>query len=262
MQSPERLITFLSDFGTSDGYVASVKGVIATAAPRARVVDACHHIAPQDVLSAAYVLSTYWRHYPQGTVHLAVVDPGVGSQRQILAATVEGHLFVAPDNGLLSYVFREGAFSAYCLEDERLHLRNISQTFHGRDIMGPLAAYLACGGSVQAVGPAITAPVVLDGLEASRDECGVLHGQIVHIDHFGNAISNIRSEMLRGSKDFSVEIGGRRLDGVFDYYVQAGWGRPAALLGSSGHLEIAVPGGSAARELGIRSGATLRVMAL
>ncbi len=254
------IITFLSDFGLSDGYVASVKGVVASLAPGIRVVDATHAIAPQCILSAAYVLSSYWRSFPRGSVHLAVVDPGVGSTRRILAVQAAGHAFVAPDNGLLSFILKEKEVAVYALEIPESSLQSVSCTFHGRDIMAPAAARMAEGSLPADLGHAISDPVVLEGLEATEAPGGILLGQVLHIDRFGNAITNVRREMLRGERGFRVEIGSRSVDEGVEYYAQAGRGRPVALFGSSGHLEIAVCGGSAAHDLALFPGAALRVL--
>ncbi|HBY95291.1 MAG TPA: hypothetical protein DEP84_15285, partial [Chloroflexi bacterium] len=198
------LIVLTTDFGTADIYVGVMKGVIAGIAPTARVVDLTHEIRPQDVRHGAYSLSIAVPYFPPGTIFVTVVDPGVGSARRPVAIRTGGYIFVAPDNGVLSLVLREApADAAVILAERRYQLPQISITFHGRDVFAPAGAHLAAGVPLEALGPALE-PADLVMLPAPRrfhDEHGVWHGEILHIDHFGNMVTSLRRSDLRVAPD-------------------------------------------------------------
>ncbi len=204
------IITLLTDFGLGDAYVGIMKGVILSLSPDARLVDLSHEVPPQEVLSGAMVLQSAWRYFPPGTIHLAVVDPGVGSSRRALAAAGREQFFVGPDNGLFSLVFAEQApLMVVSLENPQYFLAKVSATFHGRDIFAPVAAHLSLGVPLTAFGPALSDPVGLDfpAPEFGEEE---VDGQIISCDHFGNLISNIPfmslQSWLRGrSASFRVQ---------------------------------------------------------
>jgi hypothetical protein len=238
------LITLLTDFGTADGYVAELKGVLYTAAPDITVVDLSHDIPPQDVESARLAVARYWRRFPSGTVHVVVIDPGVGSARASLAVSSDERFLVGPDNGVLSPSLLASGARAVSLPVPP----SASATFHGRDVFAPAAAALATGTPIDSLGPASLEPVIRRTPEARRGPNGSVIGEIIAIDRFGNAISNLIAP--RGGR---IEIAGRVM-AIVRTYADAPVGDVIALVGSSGFVEIAQREGSAARALEIRRG--------
>lgn len=251
-----RLITLITDFGLQDGYVGALKGVILTICPRACVVDITHMIPPGDVRSAAYVLRSAYPHFPKGSIHLGVVDPGVGSSRKAVAIQAGTHTFVGPDNGLFSWVLhRESDWECRCLENEDIWGPEVSRTFHGRDIFGPVAAHLANGFPFEELGP-VHHPILSDWIRVSLTH-GNLSGRVIHVDRFGNVVTNVRYEDLDAiwpGGEWRVFAGGRHVARVVSTYAEGPEGSPVALVGSSGHIEIAVNCGDAAQLLGILPG--------
>lgn len=254
------VITLLSDFGLSDGYVASMKGAILRICPSARLVDVTHLVPPQDIRAGAFLLANVYPEFPEGTIHLAVVDPGVGTGRKPIAVVTPRAVLVGPDNGLFSLVLeKETSVEARILENPAYRHLKVSNTFHGRDIFAPAAAHLASGAPFEGFGPVCT-PHIAPWSRAARagDE---LRGEIIHIDRFGNAISNIGEKMMR---EFAVEGGtaagirGQSLP-LVSAYGDLDPGAVMALIGSSGYLEVAVNQGSAAKKLGIATGEPIRV---
>jgi S-adenosyl-L-methionine hydrolase (adenosine-forming) len=246
-----RRVTLLTDFGTADGYVAALKGVIAAIAPAALVEDAAHDIAAGDIHGAAWALAGYWRLYPPGTVHLAVVDPGVGSSRAALALHVDGRFLVGPDNGVFTHVLHGAADASVVSITASAFIRaSVSATFHGRDIFAPAAAHLAAGVPLDRLGPAVHEPVLLPLAAARRSE-GVATGTVVHVDRFGNLITNIPAAWVAGGA--AVRIGGRVVP-LRRTYADAAPGDLLALEGSRGMLEVAVRDGSALVVLGAAAG--------
>lgn len=259
------IITLLTDFGTADGFVAAMKGVIVCRAPEARILDASHDLAPGDLEAAAWALDQYFTLYPEGAVHVAVVDPGVGSGRRALAALVGGRYLVAPDNGLCTRVLRRaGSATCVSIENRALLRPEISSTFHGRDVFAPAAAHLALGSPLEALGPAVDEPVRLPLPEPRRIGAAAgsparLEGTVVHVDRFGNLISDIPGPWLaEGRWTIRVESGGgpggerARLRRT---YSEAAAGALVGVIGSAGTLEVAVREGSAAERLGASRGA-------
>lgn len=238
------IVTLLTDFGTADGYVAEMKGVLYSILPDAEVVDVTHHVAAQDVEAGRLALARYWRRFPPGTVHVAVVDPGVGSERAALAVQSDERLLVGPDNGLLSPALLTATARCVSLTVPPA----ASATFHGRDVFCPAAAQLARGTPLHALGPAHDAPLVRRTPEPQRQADGSVLGEIISVDRFGNAITNCLS--IRGG---SVEAGGRTMT-VVRTYADVAPGEPAAIVGSSGLIEVAVRDGSAAALLGLARG--------
>ena len=238
------IITLLTDFGTADGYVAELKGVLASSAPDAVVMDLSHDILPQDVEMARLAVARYWRRFPAGTVHLVVVDPGVGSSRAALAVRSDDRFLVGPDNGVLSPSLLAGGSRAVSLPVPA----SAAATFHGRDVFAPAAALLASGAPIDSLGSACLDPVVRRTPEARRGEHGSVIGEIIAIDRFGNAISNLIAP--RGGR---VEITGRVMQ-ISRTYTDAAIGELLALVGSSGFVEIAQRDGDAARTLRIVRG--------
>jgi S-adenosylmethionine hydrolase len=240
------IITLTTDFGVEDTFVGVMKGVILGIFPGARIVDLTHRIPPQDVRAAAWALKDSVFHFPEGTVHLAVVDPGVGSERRGMALSSGGHLFVGPDNGVLSAFYP--AESMVELNRPEFFLPKISRTFHGRDVFAPVAAKLASGVELADVGDRIHDPVVIE-LPEPRAESGRVIGEVVSIDRFGNLVTNVPESMIPAGARVKVEVRGAQVTGLASCYSEPGAGNLIALIGSAGRLEIAIPNGSAAEEL-------------
>ena len=247
------VITLTSDFGLHDGYVAAMKGAMLAIAPDATLVDVSHRVPPQDVASGAYVLSSAYRYFPTGTVHLAVVDPGVGSARRAIVVETPNNLFVGPDNGLFSAVFeREMKWKVVEIRKTAFFSPAVSPTFHGRDIFGPVAAHLCNGFPVEELGPPVADPNRLDLWTVHS--CGnEVVGRIVHVDGFGNAISNLGRQHV-GDDEVRVRIGNTLFDGISRTYSDVPEGEALVLYGSEDTLEVAINGGNAARKLGLRRG--------
>lgn len=253
------IITLTTDFGLSDSYVAAMKGIIAGIAPQATVIDITHQIAPQDVRGAAYVLHSALSCFPPGAVHLAVVDPGVGSARRPIAAAAGGQFFVGPDNGLFTHAWQDSPPAACVVLDNPAYWRpQLSHTFHGRDLFAPVAAHLANGAALAALGTPIADPILFDVLAPRRRPDGSLTGQIIHVDHFGNLVSNIPGAWLTGGR-WTVQIAGQRLIGPSPTYAAALPGQLLALVSSGGTLEIALRDGSASSQLAVASGEPIEV---
>jgi S-adenosyl-L-methionine hydrolase (adenosine-forming) len=254
-----RIVTLTTDFGSTDAYVGIMKGVILSIAPETRIVDISHEVPPQDVTGAATLLDSVWEYFPADAIHVAVVDPGVGTNRKPIAVRAGRGLFVGPDNGLFGPVLtRQGNLSvesgtlrdaeAVELVDERYRLSPVSPTFHGRDIFAPAAAHLALGLPLASFGPPLTS--IEPGTSFPlRREGTMIYGAVVRIDRFGNAITNVPSRAVGGHILLSVR--GHCIPGIRDSYQDAPLG---VLVGSRGTLEIAVRDGSAARELGLQRG--------
>ena len=258
------VITLTTDFGTSDWFVGTMKGVIAGITPRCTVVDLTHDLPPGDIRGGAFVLAASYRFFPKGTIHVAVVDPGVGSRRRAIAVQTANGVFVGPDNGVLSWALaKEKIRAIHALENEAYFLQPVSQTFHGRDIFAPVAAHLSRGVPIQKLGPALKEFVRLDWPEP-RVRRGGLEGEVVYIDRFGNAITNLEGRLLEGSGRASCEVHAKRRWNcpLKTFYQAVPPKRPVALVGSSGFLEIAVNGGSAERVLGLRIGTRVVLRAL
>ncbi|SRR5258706_3239473 len=239
-----RIVTLLTDFGTSDGYVGEMKGVLMSGAPDCVVTDIAHDLVPQDVEAGRLALARYWRRFPTGTIHVAVIDPGVGGTRMALAVESEGRFLVGPDNGILSPAMLHPGARCVSLRVPP----GASATFHGRDVFAPAAIRLASGTPLDALGPPYENPILLRTPEAIRDADGVAHGVVLGIDRFGNILTNLIAR--RGA---SVEIAGRVLP-VARSYVDVASGELSAHTGSSGLLEIALRDGSAATLLGAQRG--------
>ncbi len=244
---PRALVTLLTDFGTADGYVAEMKGVLLTGARDAAIVDVSHDIAPQDVEAGRLALARYWKRFPEGTIHIAVVDPGVGTARGALAVESQRRFLVGPDNGLLS-----PALLAPGARVVRLGVpASASPTFHGRDVFAPAAVHLANGQSFDALGAPEADPVIRRTAEPHRAADGSIEGQVVTVDRFGNLITN-----LIGVRGGAIAVAGRHVP-VRHSYADVRPGELVALVGSSGLLEIAVRNGSAAAMLGAARGAVV-----
>jgi S-adenosylmethionine hydrolase len=259
---PAGIITLLTDFGTADGYVAAMKGVILNQSPRAQIIDAAHDIPPQDVLAGAWALRQYANYYPPGTIHVAVVDPGVGTARRALLLEADGRCYLAPDNGILGWIARDAKVlrKRALLRDVRLP-GETSATFHGRDIFSFAAGVLASRArDVDGLSTEIDDIIWPPWVATVRDGTGIA-GHIVHIDVFGNLVTNIERATYdqAGWPSARVRLGRVQLERLQRTYADVEPGQLVALWGSTGHLEVALRNGSAAKVLGIQRGAPVVV---
>jgi hypothetical protein len=268
------IITLTTDFGLADPYVAAMKGVILSLNPAATIVDITHEVRPQQVVEGAFLLSQALPYFPPGTVHVIVIDPGVGTARRALAVATPEALLVGPDNGVLSAALPEEArrragsttgpgmvtlpdgYRAAKLTRRRYMREPVSATFHGRDVFAPAAAHLSLGVGLEALGPAVKKIRALPPFRARRRADGVLAGRVLHVDRFGNLITDVRAEDLSTGR-VEVLIGGQRIEGLARTYEEVSGVK--ALIGSAGYLEVARRGDSAAYWLGVDVGAGVLV---
>ena len=259
------IIALLTDFGSRDHYAGAMKGVALSICPDATLVDITHDIAPHDVLSGALELAAVYKYFPQGCIFVAVVDPGVGSARRGLAAEAGGYRFVAPDNGVLTLVFRDTPPKKVVELTERRYARpTVSRTFEGRDRFAPAAAWLAKGIELTALGRGLTGWQRLDVPEPAVTGDGVA-GEVLRVDRFGNLVTNVRRDLFErvaAAGGVNVAIGPFSVARVVATYAEVEAGEVCALFGSSDHLEIAVNGGSAAERLAVGRGAAVTVRRL
>jgi S-adenosylmethionine hydrolase len=265
------LITLLTDFGIADYFVGAMKGAILSVSPQAQIVDITHEIPPQDIRAGAFTLLAAYRSFPARTVHVAVVDPGVGSSRRPILVVAGGQFFVGPDNGLFGYIYeREADSVVYHLNREQFFHSNVSETFHGRDVFAPVAGALTMGTTAPELGQEIKDYVRLEPLAPRRAADGSLSGEIIHIDRFGNCITNLSKEDVTPEmieKGVRLVVGGREIKTFRRFYMEASGlssdGAPAelfAIWGSAGLLEIAARDSSAARELSAQRGQAVHVL--
>jgi len=260
MKNP--IVTLLTDFGTKDHYVASMKGVILRINPQCTLIDITHQIKPQDVEEGAFVLASAFSYFPKGTIHLAVVDPEVGGPRDPILIVTDHFFFVGPDNGLLTLVLhQEKVKEAFKLTGNRFFLPKLSDTFHGRDLFAPVAGHLALGISPKAFGRRIDSWKTLE-FKGPLIEKKSMVGKVVHIDSFGNLITNIGEKDLNrfvGKLPFHIRIGKRRIEGTRKGYWEAERGGLLALIGSGGLMEISVNEGNAQKVLKVKRGDPVRI---
>jgi S-adenosylmethionine hydrolase len=250
------LITLTTDFGANDWFVGAMKGVIFGINPQATLVDITHNLCRGDIRAGAFALMASHRFFPKHTVHVAVVDPGVGSERNAIAVQTADYAFVGPDNGVLSWALRhEKVRTIRRLENAKFFLQPVSRTFHGRDIFAPVAAQLSKGLSFAKLGPEQSDYVRLPWPEPKRSHREVA-GEVLYIDYFGNAITNLSGESLlaSGLGDGRVYAGRKVIRGLKHFYQHAREGELLAIVSSSGFLEIAINGGSAAKTLRLKVG--------
>jgi hypothetical protein len=257
---PSGIITLTTDFGLSDPYVAMMKGVILSINPSARLVDVTHQVGTGSISQAALLIRETFPYFPEGTVHLAVVDPGVGSDRRLIALQAASHFFVGPDNGLFWPLFRdfEGTRVVH-LTQSRYFLPSITHTFHGREIFAPVAAHLSLGLSLESLGPAVQD---LRKMTVPRPyvQGGVLCGQVIRVDNFGNLVTNISARELTAFLESApprIEAGKLVIRKLSRIYADCEEGEPLALINSSNLLEIAVNLGRASEYIGLRNGEIL-----
>jgi S-adenosylmethionine hydrolase len=268
------IITLTTDFGLADGYVAAMKGVVLGINPEAKLIDISHFIQPQNVAQAAFVLSTACESFPRGTIHLVVVDPGVGTERRAIILKTPVYIFVGPDNGVFSYLIRRFTdesgdsgqdqrelgpwLEAVEITNPRFWESPVSPTFHGRDIFAPVAAHLSLGVPPEDFGEAIETITVIPGLQSNRTQNGDTIGRIIHIDYFGNLITSIRnSDLPKETKGINIEAGNHVISGLSLTYGSAVG--LLALIGSSGYLEISLRDGNAAAYLGVKPGDEIKI---
>jgi S-adenosylmethionine hydrolase len=257
------IITLLTDFGTKDHYVASMKGVILNINPRCSLIDITHEVIPHDIQQGAVILANAFSYFPKGTIHLSVVDPGVGSRRKPVLLVTQNYFFVGPDNGLFGFVTeRERVKQVVVLTRKEYFLPEVSVTFHGRDIFAPVAAHLSLGVKPSAFGYnakslkklGVRRPIVKDG---------ILSGEILHIDTFGNLVSNVGGERLlqfiRGHP-FVIRAGRKGIRELKSGYWEGKKGEPIALIGSGGFLEISVREGNAQKILKVKKGDPITII--
>jgi S-adenosyl-L-methionine hydrolase (adenosine-forming) len=266
MSDSGRIVTLLTDFGLRDHFVAAMKGVMLSLNPNLTLVDITHDIPAQDIHSAAFTLSQAYSCFPPGTIHLAVVDPGVGSARKALAVSAGTHFFVAPDNGILSYVHKsQEDFAAYEITADHYFRKPVSSTFHGRDVFAPIAGYISRDIPLRQLGPALPKPVQLKIPVPTKMREDLIQAAVLAVDHFGNLITNLMPgdlpvfdpanphtvKMLAGQKEITA------------FHRTYSEGRPGEIFvvpGSTGYLEIVMKEGSAASALNLKSGAPIGVI--
>jgi len=255
---PERgkpLVTLSTDFGIRDPYVAAMKGVLHRECPGVRIEDLSHEIPPQDLVAAALFVAGAAPWFPEGTLHVVVVDPGVGSARDPVAVRAGGQVLVCPDNGLLSlFLDAHPGFEARVITNPCFMLSDVSATFHGRDVFAVCAARLAAGVPFAEAGPAVESLVRLDLPGPHVETDGRIQGTVIHVDHFGNCITNIRRADLRAGAHYRVQFGGQALGGIRGHYAAAQRGEALALFGSTDRLEVAVRDGDAHEAYGLDPG--------
>ncbi len=246
------VLTFTTDFGLRDHYVGVMKGVIASVASGLVVIDITHEVPSFSVDSGAFLIAQSYRWFPAGSVHVVVVDPGVGSERRAVAARADGHLFIAPDNGVLSQVLERARPAAVRMIDPRHGLERLSRTFHGRDLFAPAAARLATGLAFDRIGPTVDDPVLL---EPAGVKDGV--GRVLHIDTFGSIVTSFRHSDL--PHEAALTVGRSTVTARASSYATAPDGELFLIEGSSGYVEVALDQGSAAAALGLKVGAAVRL---
>lgn len=252
------VVTLTTDFGSGDHEAGVLKGVIWKIAPKVKIVDLSHDVMPQDVLEGALVLWRNAHYFPKGTVHIGVVDPGVGTTRRVIGGRLGDHYFVGPDNGLFSLVQARAEENGWPVEWYELNkpeywLPEVTNIFHGRDVFSPAGAYLAAGQPISEMGVPLSDPLRLDFPVAERRPYG-WHAPVIHRDHFGNLAVNLRRNQLGGRRDLVIQAGEERSDGLVDTFGKRPEGALVALFDSSGMLSIAVVNGNASARLGLNQG--------
>lgn len=256
------LVTLTTDFGLAGHHAGVVKGVILDANPAARLVDLTHAIPPGDVREAAWTLLWSWTYFPPGTIHLVVVDPGVGSPRRPLAARAGGHSFVGPDNGVLDPVLAAAGDAEAVAIDVRVPYHRLSSTFHGRDVFAPTVGRLSLGARLRSLGDPVADPVRLELPRPRSTAPGVMEGEVIAVDRWGNLVTSLTAEALGEGgvrRSAAIRVGRRTVHGIGAYYAQAAAGAPIALINSNGHLEVAVNRGDAAKTFHARRGTRVLV---
>ncbi|HHT9130628.1 MAG TPA: SAM hydrolase/SAM-dependent halogenase family protein [Candidatus Brocadiaceae bacterium] len=286
----QRVITLLTDFGYQDAYVGIMKGVIAGINPLANIIDICHSIPPQDIFNGAYLLYTSYKYFPKDTIHVAIVDPGVGSERDIVCVKTKDYFFLVPNNGILSFIVQnEKPKSIIRITNSKYFLPSLSNTFHGRDVFAPVAAYLSLGIKLQELGIKTNQLEHLDIPKPGYKKTKQLEGQIIYIDRFGNLITNITREHLtqhdhrqsqfktqrkeipllisppsQGGVKINLKcletiIGKKKIWGLSKTYTDVKTGEPLVLFGSVGFLEVSINQGNAQKYFKVNKGSKIRM---
>lgn len=252
------VVALLTDFGTQDYYVGAMKGVILSIDESANIIDISHEIEPQNIESASFVLESCYKNFPKKTIFVAVVDPGVGSERKAVLVETEDYYFIAPDNGLLSFVFEnEENIRIFELTNREYFAVNVSDTFHGRDIFAPVAAHLSAGVKPSSFGAEITETVKFKEISADKNNADSFEARILHIDRFGNLVTNLQKENLPDK--FVIKIGETLIGKICRFYAEAKENELIMIFGSSGRLEISAVNNSAAEILRINKKTKLLV---
>ncbi len=257
------IITLLTDFGTRDHYVASMKGVILGINPECALIDITHQVRPHDIEEGAFILANAYSRFPKGTIHVSVVDPGVGSPRKPVLLVTRNYFFLGPDNGLLTLAARGDTVKQMIeLANPKFFLPRISTTFHGRDIFAPVAAHLSLGIRPGVLGPKLDSWVTLN-VGDPRITGREMVGKVLHVDAFGNLVSNIGERQLHQfsqGRPFMIRAGTKSINGLKKGYWEGGKGAPIAVIGSGGFLEISVNEGNAQKTLKIKRGDKIKVV--
>ncbi len=258
---PRPVITLTTDFGLSDHYVGTMKGVIAKICPQAQMVDISHEVPAYAIAEGAYLIAQAYRYFPKKTVHLIVVDPGVGSSRRPIVAEAAGQYFVAPDNGVLGMIYAREKHKVRVISNDRYFLKPVSRTFHGRDIFSPAAAQIAAGLKPDRLGKRIGDYVRPEFAKPRAGGPGVWKGSVLKVDHFGNIVTNFHaSEFPRlAAGKFSLRLGSTRVSALAANYAERASGELFAIVGSGGYLEISINQDSAANRTGCRAGAPVEL---
>ena len=260
---PRPIITLTTDYGTSDHFVGVMKGVILSINPEVNIVDLTHSVLAHDILDGALAIGQSYRYFPPKTVHVVVVDPGVGTARRPILVAGDQHYFVAPDNGVLSSVYEQSeSLHVWDIISEHYFRQPVSKTFHGRDIFAPVAAWLTKSWQTSSFGEPIT-DFVRFGIPKAKRTGNTIQGSVLHADHFGNLITNITAEDLpqlaAGEGEITISAGNGQATKVVETFAQGAAGEVVGLMGSSGYLEISVNKGNASRTLGAGRGAEVTV---
>jgi len=259
-----KFISLLTDFGTQDGYTGVMKGVIYRISPDAQIADISHTIRPQNVLEGSLVWTRSYSYFPEGTIHVAVIDPGVGTHRRAIAARLGLYFFVCPDNGLITPILEEAEKNGdpveiVVLDQPRFWLPQVSTVFHGRDIFAPVSAYLANGVPLKEFGTPINDPA-RQHLPEPRAFQGGWRGEVINIDHFGNLGTNVTREQLKGIQNIRVRAGDHEIDGLVKTFGEKAAGELVSLIDSDNCLAISIVNGNAAKELGLDIGDPVEVI--
>jgi S-adenosyl-L-methionine hydrolase (adenosine-forming) len=256
------ILTLTTDFGLSDHFVGTMKGVILGICPEAHIVDISHGVKPFEIAEGAYLIAQAWRYFPPRTVHVVVVDPGVGTSRRPILMEAGGQYFIGPDNGVLSMVYLRETSKVRLISNESLYRRPVSRTFHGRDIFAPVAAHVASGLSPAIVGDPIDNYLKPDFVKPARAGKRTWIGQILKIDHFGNIVTNFHADDFGdlAQRNFSMELGPVTVGVLARNYAECGPGELFVILGSSGYYEVSMAQGSAAAKIKCESGAAIELL--
>ena len=255
------ILTLTTDFGLTDHYVGTMKGVILGICPKAQIVDITHGVTPYEIGEGGYTIAQAWRYFPKKTVHVVVVDPGVGSARRPILVEAAGQFFVGPDNGVFSMIYSASKYRVRHVTNERYFLRDVSRTFHGRDIFAPVAAHLAVGVAASSMGKVIQDYVKADFVNPQPTGKGKWSARVLKVDHFGNVITNLRATQFPdlATRRFRLKVGAAQVSTLVRSYAEAAPGALFLIVGSSGYFEISRNQGNAAEAAGGRPGMEIRL---